>query len=250
MQIDAFLHRTGDWRDSTARFCLQSLSLQTVPLRIRPVILCILAVWLLILGVVGILPNGGIPINDKVMHFFGMGIATFLIYFLLEVPDQARRVWYYRRAPLILTLFLGFFCGGVLSEAIQGYLPWKTFQLGDILANISGSCVAFYFAHALNKRARKRYEISRLYRPVNPASGPSAYEHLVSDDYEGGSPSRGRKRDLEGGRSGSFSETEDAWDDNASMTEGRYGRGGLRSGSTVQEVFALGGEDEGGEVER
>jgi hypothetical protein len=67
-----------------------------------------------------------------------MGFATFLVYFIIEVPEYvppmmiiqdligrgpARRVWYIRRAPLILTLVMSFFFGSVVSEFIQGLLP-------------------------------------------------------------------------------------------------------------------------------
>lgn len=62
----------------------------------------------------------------------------------------ARRVWYIRRAPLILTLVASFFFGSIVSEFVQGMLPvralttlecrasangsqWKDFQWGDIL---------------------------------------------------------------------------------------------------------------------
>jgi hypothetical protein len=49
----------------------------------------------------------------------------------------------------------------------------------------------------------------------------------------------GSKRDLESGRSGSFSEGEDAWDDdNYSLSEGRYPK--ARTGP----IFALEDEDE------
>jgi hypothetical protein len=40
-----------------------------------------------------------------------------------RICSHARRIWYYRRAPLILTLVCGFFSGGILSEIAQGWLP-------------------------------------------------------------------------------------------------------------------------------
>lgn len=32
-------------------------------------------------------------------------------------------MWYIRRAPLLLTLFMAFFVGGIISEIVQGLLP-------------------------------------------------------------------------------------------------------------------------------
>jgi hypothetical protein len=74
------------------------------------------------------------------------------------ICSHARRIWYYRRAPLILTLFCGFFCGGLLSEIVQGWLPvspflafnkgisvknllyqWKTFDWNDVLVSDKAS---------------------------------------------------------------------------------------------------------------
>jgi len=48
-----------------------------------------------------------------------------------RVPNQltryrsgrARRVWYIRRAPLLLTLVTSFFFGGIISELVQSALP-------------------------------------------------------------------------------------------------------------------------------
>jgi mannose/fructose/N-acetylgalactosamine-specific phosphotransferase system component IIC len=45
------------------------------------------AVWTLLLGVLGFAPLPELPLNDKALHFFGMGFAAFLIYFIFEVPE-------------------------------------------------------------------------------------------------------------------------------------------------------------------
>ena len=66
------------------------------------VIIFLTATWLIILGILGMAPLPTIPINDKALHFFGvrliscarsgetngqMGFATFLVYFIIEVPE-------------------------------------------------------------------------------------------------------------------------------------------------------------------
>jgi len=45
------------------------------------------AAWLILLGVLGFARLPELPINDKALHFFGIGFATFLLYFVLEVPE-------------------------------------------------------------------------------------------------------------------------------------------------------------------
>jgi hypothetical protein len=51
---------------------------------------------------------------------------------------------------------------------------WKTFQWGDILANLLGSSLFLYLAVLLNRRIRRRQEIALLYQPLGPSSRPGA----------------------------------------------------------------------------
>ncbi|WOO79485.1 putative protein [Vanrija pseudolonga] len=160
--------------EKVEEFLLRSYPVKDVPLRLRPAMVFVVAAWLLLLGVLGFAPLPTLPINDKALHFFGLGFATFLIYFVLEVPEGPhRRIWYIRRAPLILTLFCGFFVGGIISEIVQSMLPWKTFQLGDIAANLLGSTAFLYLAHLLDKRNRRRAELAQLYQPLSASASAS-----------------------------------------------------------------------------
>jgi hypothetical protein len=71
----------------------QSYPIKNVPLSIRPVgylsqlssillhlskqaVLVLFATWLIILGVLGLAPLREVPINDKVLHFFGVSILN------------------------------------------------------------------------------------------------------------------------------------------------------------------------------
>ncbi|GMK54487.1 hypothetical protein CspeluHIS016_0110730 [Cutaneotrichosporon spelunceum] len=148
-------------------FFLRSYPVRDLPLHVRPAIIAAVAIWVLLLGVLGFAPLPDLPLNDKALHFFGMGFAAFLIYFVFEVPEGPhRRVWYIRRAPLLLTLVLAFLFGGIVSEFLQAMLPWKHFQVGDIVANLLGATVFLYIAHLLHTRARRRSEIADLYQPL------------------------------------------------------------------------------------
>ncbi|WVR08467.1 hypothetical protein IAU60_005522 [Kwoniella sp. DSM 27419] len=157
--------------DRFVLWVMRTYPMRDVPLNIRPGMVFATAIWIILLGVLGMAPLPTIPINDKALHFFGLGFATFLLYFVLEVPDgPGRRIWYFHRAPLVFTLVTAFFFGGIVSEFVQGMLPWKSFQLGDIAANLLGSTVFLYLAHLADKRHQRRLELSSLYQPLSEHS--------------------------------------------------------------------------------
>ncbi|KAI9633620.1 uncharacterized protein MKK02DRAFT_38278 [Dioszegia hungarica] len=200
-----------------SEYMARSYPIRDVPLNVRPAMVFITAAWILLLGVLGMAPLPELPVNDKALHFFGMGFATFLVYFIIEVPETtSRRIWYIRRAPLILTLTTTFLVGGIMSEFVQSMLPWKTFQTGDILSNLLGSTLFLYLAHLLHQRHRRKSEISSLYQPLSSASYRDAQgrEHLFSPS--GSSPAQAQKS--RPGRQGS-----NVWDDEDSDGEGRAG---------------------------
>lgn len=144
-------------------------------------------------------PLPQIPINDKLLHFIGMGVASFGIYWVVDVDEiedgvemgrsnEYRLVaqvglvdehvpptegvdpsltntsnhelhgyshrsghdngdvnseageWtkytrYRQYVPEILVIVFGLGVGGILSEIVQGMLPYKTFQWGDIVVS-------------------------------------------------------------------------------------------------------------------
>jgi len=230
---------------------MTSYPVRDLPLNIRPGIIFATAAWLILLGILGMAPLPALPINDKALHFFGLGFATFLIYFVVDVPETpARRVWYIRRAPLLLTLVTAFFFGGVVSEIIQSTLPWKEFEFGDIVANLCGSLIFLYLAHLLHARSRKRQELSSLYQPLS-LTGQSTYrdaqgrEHTF--DPSGPSSRRGAEREAAGpdtGRNGgpygnaSQKQGSNVWDEES-------GRGSTESPPIPSgPVFGLGDDDE------
>ncbi|KAH9935689.1 uncharacterized protein B0H18DRAFT_420511 [Fomitopsis serialis] len=110
----------------------------------------------------------GLPINDKLLHFFCLSLATGVFYFIFDVEEDARRVWFWRSAPLIFTGITCFFLGGIVSEFVQSLLPvrYKQFQIGDVAANLLGSSLGLYIAYHLERYYRNRREISRLYQPL------------------------------------------------------------------------------------
>ncbi|KAH6914343.1 hypothetical protein BKA70DRAFT_1369641 [Coprinopsis sp. MPI-PUGE-AT-0042] len=108
-----------------------------------------------------------LPLNDKLLHFFCFGIATAVFYFIIDVEEQARRIWFWRYSSLIFTGITCIFCGGILSEFVQAALPYKEFDAYDIVANICGSSLGLTISFHLEKYYRRRREIARLYRPLD-----------------------------------------------------------------------------------
>jgi len=139
-----------------------------LPLRFRPwfvVLTCTIMVILAFLGFTNL--KQSLPLNDKVLHFICFCIATGVFYFILDVEEDARRIWFWRHAGLIFTGTVCFFFGGLISEIVQSTLPYKEFEFEDVVANLLGAGLGLYIAFYLEKYYRHRREIARLYRPVN-----------------------------------------------------------------------------------
>nr|VWO98304.1 Zn(2)-C6 fungal-type domain-containing protein [Ganoderma boninense] len=155
-----------------------------LPLRLRPWFLVFTALILLSLAFLGFTNfSHSLPLNDKLLHFLCMGLATAVFYFIFDVEEDARRVWFWRSAPLIFTGVVCFFLGGIVSEFVQSMLPYKEFQVGDVAANLLGSTLGLYIAFHLERYYRNRREINRLYRPLDTQSMPSDDEE--DDDTSG-----------------------------------------------------------------
>ena len=185
-----------------------------------------------------------------------MGFASFLLYFVLEVPEgPARRVWYVRKAPLLLASAFGFVLGGIVSEVVQSFLPvsmiptitthvrlriltdkqWKEFQWGDILANLLGASLFIYLAHLLHLRSRKRQELSSLYQPLS-SHHSSTYRDAQGRQhaFDGARPSSNEGERAQYGRDRSSS---NVWEEES---EGRASEEEPRNES----VFDIGDEDD------
>jgi len=123
-----------------------------------------------------------LPLNDKLLHFICFLVATGVFYFIFDVEEDARRIWFWRHSGLIFTAIVCFFCGGLLSEFVQSMLPYKTFQFGDVVANLLGSAIGLYIAYYLERYYRRRREISRLYRPLTTDASDYSDEEDGNED--------------------------------------------------------------------
>ncbi|KAF4567594.1 hypothetical protein EYR40_006595 [Pleurotus pulmonarius] len=138
-----------------------------LPIRLRPWFLVLTTLVMIILAFLGFTNFArALPLNDKILHFVCFMLATGVFYFIFDVEEEARRIWFWRHANMLFTGFICFFCGGIMSEFVQSMLPYKEFQFGDVVANLMGSSVGLYVAYHLEKYYRYRREIARLYRPI------------------------------------------------------------------------------------
>lgn len=175
------------------QFGRRHASSHTLPLRVRPAMTLLTAVVLVLLGILGCAARG-IPltlsfhpsiqdyvyVNDKVMHFFGFMLASGLFYLIWDVDDSARRIWIWRHAVLGLAFVTCFVVGAIGSEFVQGALPFKEFQWGDIVANMLGSGLGLYGAYYIERYHRSRRELQQLYEPLDFDD----YGALPDDDYD------------------------------------------------------------------
>lgn len=140
-----------------------------LPLRIRPAFVILNILDLIFLGILGFHPRGQtwIRINDKILHFTCFSLATAMFYMIWDVDEPARASYIWRNASLILTGLTCFLVGGIGSEIVQSLLPYKEFQIGDIIANLLGSSMGLFFSYHLEKRYRAKRELERLYAPLD-----------------------------------------------------------------------------------
>jgi hypothetical protein len=107
-----------------------------MPIRVRLWFILFTCVIMIILALLGFTNSSKawIPLNHKVLRFTCFTLATGVMYFVVDVDEDARRVWYWRNCSLLFVLFVCFFCGGIVSEFVQAMLiTTKEFKMGDII---------------------------------------------------------------------------------------------------------------------
>ncbi|GAA5991502.1 hypothetical protein JCM5350_005187 [Sporobolomyces pararoseus] len=261
------------------RFIWFSLPLSpNLPLRIRPFFLLTTFLTLLLLSLLGFHPTlatrlapPSVPFSDKVLHFVCFALATAGFYRIWKVQDEARKAWVgWRMFNEIVTFAVCCIVGGIFSEIVQSLLPYKTFQFGDVFANLLGSGLALWWSWKRAREDRRDKELRRLYTRMDQFDDDENSD-LDDDEQEdrqgligGRSPSvramrtpriggqqdhrpaggagasgAGREREMEEGRIPSTSSTrnnkrlqqDNPWDDRDDEEEDR-------------EIFGLGDEDD------
>ncbi|KAG9324250.1 hypothetical protein KVV02_002197 [Mortierella alpina] len=112
-----------------------------------------------LLAALGFLPTDQIPYHevlpqDKLLHFSGFLILSFLTFFIWERPRRIHNV-------LLTAIPLGILSFG--SEVLQPILsPTRTYDSHDIVANISGSAVGHLMAVFADVLRERRYTRDRV----------------------------------------------------------------------------------------
>ncbi|KIJ67782.1 hypothetical protein HYDPIDRAFT_173545 [Hydnomerulius pinastri MD-312] len=155
-----------------------------LPIRLRPWFLLFTFIIMIMLAFLGFTNfSHSLPLNDKFLHFTCFCVATGVFYFIFDVEEDARRIWFWRHSGLIFTAVICFFFGGLVSEIVQSMLPYKEFDFGDVVANVLGSTIGLYTSYHIEKHYRARREIARLYRPLDTEETSDVEDY--SDDESG-----------------------------------------------------------------
>lgn len=235
------------------KWALASFRLADLPLRIRPAFVLLTFVSLLVLSLLGFHPTLArhlappkVPFSDKVLHFVCFAAATALFYACWVVDEHARRVWvwrHFKEGATVLVCMLSTSpsslpplstvpspprltpsltrtqkVGGIGSEFLQSLLPYKSFQPGDIVANLLGSALALSVSHHCAREARRTAELRTLY---------SALGDMPSDEGEDDDDDEDDERDVDR-RAQRGSRTTRAHADEPAAALGRNARAGLR----------------------
>ncbi|TNY21559.1 hypothetical protein DMC30DRAFT_446068 [Rhodotorula diobovata] len=207
------------------KWALASFRLADLPLRIRPAFVLLTFVSLLVLSLLGFHPTLArhlappkVPFSDKVLHFVCFAAATALFYACWVVDEHARRVWVWRHFKEGATVLVCMLIGGIGSEFLQSLLPYKSFQPGDIVANLLGSALALSVSHHCAREARRTAELRTLY---------SALGDMPSDEGEDDDDDEDDERDVDR-RAQRGSRTTRAHADEPAAALGRNARAGLR----------------------
>jgi VanZ family protein len=100
------------------------------------------AALLLVISVMPLRAPAAVPHLDKVWHLCKYGLFAWLVRRAQRARRQPRPRW---RAWLIATGY------GLLLEGVQAWLPWRSAEVGDVLANGLGAAVGIW---CLPPRAR------------------------------------------------------------------------------------------------
>jgi hypothetical protein len=113
--------------------------------RIRPRILLIWLIIVMVMAILGFAPIH-LPFWDKAVHTLSFTLLTTVSFF----------VWDGRRFWVIVITGISMLFISIISEYLQGYLPYRTFDGYDILANLIGSSIGLILAVIIDTRYRQR----------------------------------------------------------------------------------------------
>lgn len=113
---------------------MRSSELRTIALAWSPAILYMAAIWAISSIAIPELPIARLPLRDKGIHALEYaGLALFVAHAALRTwPDRARA-----RIAAVAVLIAG--AWGVLDEIHQAFVPGRSADLADLLADVIGA---------------------------------------------------------------------------------------------------------------
>ncbi|KAI8047799.1 hypothetical protein BDF21DRAFT_433992 [Thamnidium elegans] len=118
----------------------------------RPKVLIALFLFLIMMGVLGFAPiKLDQQVNDKLLHFGIFFVLACFLYFLWNLNVKRNLIL---ATSMLLILAIG-------SEFIQGLLPYRSFDVQDIIANLTGGITGIIVSSLIDycidiKRENKR----------------------------------------------------------------------------------------------
>ncbi|KAI8070477.1 hypothetical protein BC940DRAFT_296212 [Gongronella butleri] len=135
-------------------------------------VLVVIFFLLILMGVLGFAPiHMHENVNDKVLHFMTFCILSICIYYLWNLSFQRNLAL---TGGVLLVMAIG-------SEFIQGLLPYRTFDVWDIVANLSGGSTGLAIAFGLDYAWAARKEHQRRWGGTRVAMDQQALMDDMDD---------------------------------------------------------------------
>ncbi|SCV74754.1 BQ2448_7783 [Microbotryum intermedium] len=143
------------------------------PVRVRPMMALLTASSLLVLAALGFHPtlankiSPPVPFSDKLLHFVCFTFASAQFYAIWNVDQAVRTYWHWKYWNVLVSLLVCGIWGSIGSEFVQSLLPYKSFQWGDVVANILGTTLGITLARSWTRHREQAQQLRRLYQPLH-----------------------------------------------------------------------------------
>ncbi|KAK9362954.1 hypothetical protein V1527DRAFT_456776 [Lipomyces starkeyi] len=99
---------------------------------------------------------------DKPVHFLVFFTLTTLFYWIVDTT---------RRRLINATIIVCILLGGIGSELVQSFVPYRAFDIFDIVSNVIGASVALALSSLYHKRMLERKRAQKYFavQPQDPA---------------------------------------------------------------------------------
>ncbi|KAK9386627.1 VanZ like family-domain-containing protein [Lipomyces mesembrius] len=100
--------------------------------------------------------------HDKLVHFLAFFTLTTLFYWIVDTT---------RRRLINATIIVCIVLGGIGSEFVQSFVPYRAFDIFDIVANVIGASLALALSSLYHKRMLERKRAQKYFavQPQDPA---------------------------------------------------------------------------------